>query len=130
MYMLVPAAGTRLESACRPVDQAATCHETCNGAVMKLRLMEQALRLLHGARWRRTPCACSSLPRALDWRVLAALSTRQFGFDGIYSNSLSSRTFTCGCLHDGDFVVVTYVVLGPCGCPNRVAGRSLGFRLP
>ena len=41
-----------------------------------------------------------------------------------------SRTFTCGCLHDGDFVVVTYVVLGPCGCPNRVAGRSLGFRLP
>ena len=42
-----------------------------------------------------------------------------------------SRTFTCGCLHDGDFVVVTYVVLGPCGCPNRVAAcRSLGFRLP
>ena len=77
MCMLVPAMGTRLESACRPVDQAATCHETCNGAVMKLRLMEQALRLLHGARWRRTQCACSSLPRALGWRVLAALSTRQ-----------------------------------------------------
>ena len=38
-----------------------------------------------------------------------------FVFDGIYSNSLSSRTFTCGCLHDGDFVVVTYVVLGPSG---------------
>ena len=37
----------------------------------------------------------------------------QFSFDGIYSNSLSSRTFTCGCLHDGGFVVVTYVVLGP-----------------
>ena len=24
-------------------------------------------------------------------------------------------------MHDGDFVVVTYVVLGPCRCPNRVA---------
>ena len=54
MCMLVPAMGTRLESACRPVDEAATCHETCNGAVMKLRLMEQALQLLHGARRRRT----------------------------------------------------------------------------
>ena len=64
-------------------------------------------------------------------RVLKTpLPTAEFSFDGIYSNSLSSRTFTCGCLHDGDFVVVTYVVLGPCGCPNRVAGRSLGFRLP
>ena len=59
MCMLVPAMGTRLESACRPVDQAATCHETCNGAVMKLRLMEQALQLLHGARRRRTQGRCT-----------------------------------------------------------------------
>ena len=72
MCMLVPATGTRLESACRPVDQAATCHETCNGTAMKLRLMEQAFRLLHGARWRRTQGACSSLSFALGMRVLAA----------------------------------------------------------
>ena len=140
--MLVPVAGTRLESACLPANQAGTCHVTCNGASMKLlcfvapprceaevdsrcmlvpaantrlesacrcacsslppalglrvlaalptrqapasvicngpyvkpRLMEQALRLLHCARRRRTQGACSSLP---GWRVLAALSTRQ-----------------------------------------------------
>ena len=36
-----------------------------------------------------------------------------------------------GCWHDGDFVVVTYVVLGPCRCPTRVAAcHSLGSRLP
>ena len=41
---------------------------------MQLRLKNRAnLRLLHGPRWRRrTQGACSSLPLALRWRVLAA----------------------------------------------------------
>ena len=29
-------------------------------------------------------------------------------------------------MHDGDFVVVTYVVLGPCGCPNLNTTRFRG----
>ena len=37
-----------------------------------------SLRLLHGARWRRrTQGACSSLPLALGWRVLAATTIKK-----------------------------------------------------
>ena len=59
--MLVSAAGTPVESACRSFSPAAT------EAVMDLRLIEQA-------------CGCStvpgsSLPLALEWRVLAVNTT-------------------------------------------------------
>ena len=47
-----------------------------NGAAIKLRLVESSLRLLHGARRRRTQGACSSLPLALGCKVLAAAATR------------------------------------------------------
>ena len=51
-------------------------------------------------------------------------------FDGIYFNSFKVKISHVG-WHDGDFVVVTYVVIGPCRCPTRVAAcRSLGSRLP
>ena len=41
MCVLVSASGTRMESACRR-DQAPALIVVCNGAAMKLRLMEQA----------------------------------------------------------------------------------------
>ena len=56
------ACGTRVESACRCATRhrqvcLAFAKETAN---LELRLLEQALRLLHGTRWRRTQGASSS----------------------------------------------------------------------
>ena len=75
--VLVSASGSRVESAYRPDHTPAMCSVCEEEAAMKLRLtVEQAYGLLHGARWRWTQGACSSLPPALGWRVHATATTQ------------------------------------------------------
>ena len=70
--MLVSAASTPVESACRqaPGTLQAVC--LCIGSRNAASTDRASSQLLHGARQRPTQGACSSLPLALRWRVLAA----------------------------------------------------------
>ena len=59
-FQLPHASGTQLESACRREQAPAGVPGLCNGAAIELQLVEQALRLLHGARWLQTLDVCLS----------------------------------------------------------------------
>ena len=75
MVVLISAPGTRVESACRCGHTSALI-VVCNGAAINEAPTGGArLLLVHGARRRRSQGACSSLPQALEWRALAAVTT-------------------------------------------------------
>ena len=75
----------------RPSTLAGVC--LCSVAAVKLRQIEQACgRLLLGARRMRTQSPCSSLPLALEWRVLAAATRHVHWFAIVRWNRYKART--------------------------------------
>ena len=104
--------GTRVESACRH-DQALArvcrCVVCDDGAAINAPTDRASLHLLHGARRWRTQGACSSLPLALGWRVLAVMTRhRHVSAGASFATTeppstlrLIEQACTCSTVHGG-----------------------------